>query len=205
MLFETDLFQLKYEVGQIPTNLLFTIEKEVKRVAAVFGIGHLVPAEKIRISVLDRNSFDIEIGLHFGKDARPDIVAFFADQIYVISYASIFQNYSLDSYIRVILHECTHALQKIATGVPPREAVWLYEAVACFLAGQVRESAEENCNFIWEELKSDFYSVQDCYDAAYWLGKELLGGQTQGPVAALCSDLPRCEAICADAIGRRFK
>lgn len=105
----------------------------------------------------------------------------------------------------MILHEIVHVLQRIATRVPPEQFIWLYEAVACYLAEQSAEISQSGNPVSWDTVKQNFYTVPGCYGIAYHLGKALLSGCPPGDVIARCSDVPRCETICAETYAGLFK
>ena len=154
---------------------------------------------------MGRERFETEKGLRFGKNASPEIVSFSTERVRVVSYRVIDKQYTPEEYRKVILHELVHVLQRIATRIPPERNIWLYEAVACYLAGQKAEIPRMENAAPWETVKQSFYATPGCYAIAYHLGMALLSDCAPGEVAALCSDALRCEALCAEAYAKLLK
>ena len=205
MTYETDVYQIICEKRDAMDALFCPLVVRARELALLFGISSLAPCNKIRIDILGRKRFEIERGLYFGKNASPEIVSFSTERVCVVSYRVIYNQYTPEEYRKVILHELVHVLQWITTRIPPERNVWLYEAAACYLAGQTADISHMENAVPWEMVKQSFYATPGCYGIAYHLGVALLSGCAPGEVAALCSDVPRCEAVCAEAYANLFK
>lgn len=77
-----------------------------------------------------------------------------------------------DLYKKQIIHECIHAFQAYYSLVTPSEYIWLYESVACYLAGQ-KIKRRSNNRVSWYLFVHSFYYLEDCYAIAYLYGKAL--------------------------------
>lgn len=205
MTYETDVYQIICEKEDAADTLFYSLAMRARKLALLFGISSLPSCNKIRIDIMGRKRFEIERSLHFGKNASPEIVSFSTEHVCVVSYRVICNQYTPEEYRRVILHELVHVLQWIATRIPPERNVWLYEAVACYLAGQTADISRMKNAAPWEMVKQSFYETPGCYGIAYHLGAALLSGRAPGEVTALCSNVPRCEAVCAEAYANLFK
>ena len=206
MIHETDIYQMNCADSSAVEILFDRIEKQVGELALLFGISHLPDGYKIQIDILDQNAFDQRKSLHFGKSAGSTIVAFSTVSICVVSYHAIHDRYTPEEYRQVILHELVHVLQQISTRVPPEQNAWLYEAVACYLAGQRADiSNKEKAHVPWYIFKKNFYLVPECYSIAYHLGAALLSDCASGEAVSRCSDIPLCEAICSRAYDGLFR
>jgi len=205
MTYETDIYQIICGKEDISDALFCPLSARAKNLALLFGISSLPSCDRIRIDIMGRKRFEIEKGLHFGKNASPEIVSFSTERVCVVSYHAISNQYAPEEYRRVILHELVHVLQWITTRIPPERNVWLYEAAACYLAGQTADISRIKDAAPWEMVKRSFYAIPGCYAIAYHLGAALLSDCAPGEVAALCSDASRCEAICAEVYASLFK
>lgn len=206
MVYETDIYQMACEDEGTADVLFYHIEKQAGELALLFGISCLPADLKIHIDILDEKAFEHEKSLHFGNSAGSEIVAFSMVHIYAVSYRAIHDQYTPEEYCRVILHELVHVLQLISTRIPPEQNAWLYEAVACYLAGQRADiSYREKIHTPWDIFKKNFYATPECYSIAYHLGATLMSGCAPGEAVARCSDILHCEAICAEAYGDLFK
>ena len=206
MIHETDIYQMNCADSSAVEILFDRIEKQVGELALLFGISHLPDGYKIQIDILDQNAFDQRKSLHFGKSAGSTIVAFSTVSICVVSYHAIHDRYTPEEYRQVILHELVHVLQQISTRVPPEQNAWLYEAVACYVAGQYADiSNKEKSHVPWHIFKKNFYMVPECYSIAYHLGAALLSDCASGEAVSRCSDVSLCELICSRVYDGLFK
>lgn len=205
MTYETDVYRIICGEEEASDALFCPLAEQAEKLALLFGILHLPPDCRIRIDILGLEPFEREKGLHFGKSADPEIVAFSTEHVCAVSYRAIRSRYTPEEYRRAILHEFVHVLQWITTRVPPGQNVWLYEAVACYLAGQAADISRKENAVPWNMVRQNFYAVPGCYRIAYHLGAALLSDCTPGEAAAWCSDVPRCEAVCAEAYAGLFK
>lgn len=205
MTYETDIYRIICGEEDAADALFCPLAAQARRLALLFGISRLPPDDKIRIDILEWKPFEREKGLHFGKSAGPEIVAFSTDRVCAVSYRAVRDRYTMEGYRRVILHEFVHILQWIATRVPPRQNVWLYEAAACYLAGQTADVSHIGNTVSWDAVRQNFYATPGCYSVAYHLGAALLSGCAPGEAASRCSDVPHCEAVCAEAYTSLFK
>ena len=205
MTYETDVYRIICEEEDAADALFCPLRAQVERLALLFGIPSLPPDCRIRVDILGREAFEPEKSLRFGKSAGPEIVAFSTEHICAASYRAVRGRYTPEAYRKVILHELVHVLQWISTRVPPEQNIWLYEAAACYLAGQAADVPPMGDAVPWDAVRRNFYATPGCYSVAYHLGSALLSGCAPGQAAALCSDVPRCEAVCAEAYARLFK
>ena len=205
LVYETNVYRITCRKKDIMDALFCPLIAQTRRLALLFGISCLPLDCKICIDIMDRNFFEQQKSIFIGKNASSEIVAFSAVRICVVSYCALRDKYTLDEYCKVILHEAVHVLQQITTRVPLEQNVWLYEAVACYLAGQTAESPQMEKAMPWDTVKQDFYAVPRCYGIAFHLGKALLSDCPPSDIVALCSDVPRCEKICAKAYATLFK
>lgn len=205
MTYETDVYQIICGEEEASDALFCPLAEQAKKLALLFGISYLPPDCRIRIDILGLEPFEREKGLHFGKGAGPEIVAFSTEHVCAVSYRAIRSRYTPEGYRQVILHEFVHVLQWIATRVPTEQNVWLYEAAACYLAGQTADISNKGNAVPWDTVRQNFYATPGCYCIAYHLGAALLSGCAPGEAAARCSDVPYCEAVCAEAYAGLFK
>lgn len=205
MIYETDMFRITYMENDIKEKAIDALITKSLRLALLFEISHLPLERKISINIMDKNIFKQQKSFYLGKSASPEVVAFSTERIHVVSYRALCDRYTCEEYHKVILHEVVHVVQQLATKVPPEKNVWLYEAVACYLAGQRTEIPQRGVPLPWDVVKQDFYAVPRCYSIAYHLGKSLLSGCLSGGIVALCSDVSRCDKICAEAYASLFK
>lgn len=205
MVYETDIYQIICGEKDASDTLFCPLAAPTRRVALLFGVSYLPADCRIRVDILGQQPFEREKGLRFGKSAGPEIVAFSTEYVCAVSYRAVHGQYTPEGYRRVILHELVHVLQWITTRVPPDQNVWLYEAAACYLAGQVAGPLPLRSAAPWDAVKQTFYTIPGCYRIAYHLGAALLSDCAPGEAAARCSDVPRCEAVCAEAYASLFK
>ena len=165
-------------------------------IAKKFGITCLPRGSKIEIHIIGLSQFSEMKNMLFKSCNTNDIVAFSAESVYALSYPEIAMHYTIDSFCKVILHECIHAIQLMTTKVPTSHAVWLYEAVACYLSEQYQAFPKEEPIPTWRNVKNDFYSINHCYALAYLIGKMLIKQNDSADIVSLLSDLPRCETLC---------
>lgn len=205
MTYETDIYQIICREKDAEDTLFCPLAAQAERIALLFGISRLPPDYKIHIDILGRKSFEHEKSLHFGKSAGPEIVAFSMGRVCVVAYHAIRGQYTPEGYRRLILHEFVHTLQRIATRVPPEQNVWLYEAAACYLAGQTADILHLGDVVPWDMVKQNFYAIPGCYRIAYHLGAALLSDCAPGEAATRCSDVPYCETVCAETYASLFR
>ena len=206
MVYETDVYRISCEDESTSDILLYHLEKKAGELALLFGIPYPPADLKIHIDILDKQSFEDKKSLHFRKSAGSEIVAFSTVSICAVSYRTIHDQYTPEEYCRVILHELVHVLQRITTRISPEQNVWLYEAVACYLAGQRADvSYREKTHTPWDIFKKNFYAVPECYSIAYHLGSALMSSCAPGEAAARCSDVVHCETVCAQAYRNLFR
>lgn len=203
--YETDVYRITCRKKDITDALLYPLIEKTWRLALLFGLSRLPVECKICINIMERDVFTQQKNIHFGKIANSEeIVAFSGVNVSVLSYSALRDKYTLDEYCKVILHETVHVLQRITTMVPTEDNVWLYEAVACYLAGQMAKRPQKKEAMPWDTVKQNFYAVPKCYSIAYHLGKALLADCPSSCIVDLCSDVPRCEETCAKAYTTLF-
>ena len=194
MIYSNKIFEVAYPSKGISPSLFSFLDDSGCNLVDIFGVSKLAEIEKIRIFILRKALFERERDLHFRKNATPDCVAFSSWRIVVESYNDLKKCYSDIAYCKLVLHECIHVLQRFTTKVPACDAVWLYEAVACYLAGQEKVVPLRNIRDIeWDSLKYAFYDVKDCYAIAYKLGKEFFTQFGTATALKMCADPELCE------------
>ena len=147
--------------------------ENIVSVADFFEFRSLPDELKIRIHICNEAEFK-----HKKEESnmnKPNcMVAFTCDvnKIFVLEYRDINSRYSLNAYDAIIVHECIHVFQAYFSMISPRQYIWLYESVACYLANQKKLYNGKN-GASWETFTKDFYRINDCYGLAYNFGKEI--------------------------------
>ncbi len=111
--------------------------ENIVSVATFFGFRSLPDELKIKIHICSGKEFKLKKEESHMNEVD-QIIAFSCDinNIFVLEYRDINSWYSLNAYDAVILHECIHSFQAYYSIIPPRQYIWLYESVACYLAKQ---------------------------------------------------------------------
>lgn len=150
-----------------------SLSESIVTAAAFFGFSSLPDELKIKIHICREEEFkQKKEELHMNV---PDYVVAFTckiNKIFILEYKSLDDWYSLNAYNTVIVHECIHAFQTYFSMISPKQYAWLYEAVACYLAGQKKTYNRKN-RVLWETFTNNFYGINDCYSLAYNFGKEI--------------------------------
>lgn len=148
-----------------------SLVENIVSVADFFGFRSLPDKLKIKIYICNGAEFRLkkEKSHINGLD---QVIAFTCDvnNIFVLEYRYVNSRYSLNAYDAVIVHECIHAFQAYFSMILPRQYVWLYESVACYLAKQ-KKLYDGKKEISWETFTNDFYSINDCYGLAYNFGE----------------------------------
>ena len=198
MFYENDIFIIEVPTpnGVSIENLIFFLNLESRKLAQDFCVMNILRHKKIHIFLLEREYYyEIARAYFFNEVLPPNCIAFSIpySKIFVMAYHAVCQQYTETEYYKVVLHECIHIFQYLATGIKPSSAIWLYEAIACFLAKQ--DSATIYIIPTWEQIKDDFYNTPGCYYVAYKLGKYLFKNYIFRDVLTLCTNVQRCEQI----------
>lgn len=141
--------------------------------ARFFGFLKLPRDLKVHLKICNKEEFEKEKQITDFKDIC-DIVAFTynINHVCVLRRDCLKDRVSDDFYDAVIVHECTHIFQLYNSRLPQNKYVWLYETVACYLAGQ-KKTYTGMASVTWKNFVDDFYNVSDCYGLAYVFGEKL--------------------------------
>lgn len=204
MIHENKIFKLEYSGERLPDGFYELLDTQLLYIANQFGFEYLPHEYKIHISLLEKEAFIKEKNKYLAHDISFDCVAFSTYKVYVISYSAVSNQYSIEDYFRLIMHECIHVLQFYATKIPYKSAIWLYEAIASYLSGQ--SHAEKKISLPdWNQLLNDFYRCNNCYNAAYEIGKCLFRKYPISQVMDICSDISKAEEICRNEYFKLLK
>lgn len=149
------------------------LSESIDSIAHFFGFSYLPEEIRIRLFICDQKNFeDVKQKTEF-KETR-SIIAFTYDvnRIYIMHYQAVKNSITKESYISIILHECTHIFQFYFSKLSQRKYVWLYESIACYLSGQ-KKQYKKLANYSWDSFVTDFYHMPDCYALAYKFGEAL--------------------------------
>lgn len=149
------------------------LSENIVLAAAFFGFRSLPDELKLKIHLCSETRFRLKKEELHRKELN-QAIAFTCNinNIFVLEYKAVNDGYSLYAYDAVILHECIHAFQAYFSRISPGKYIWLYEAVACYLAGQSKKLNEKN-RVLWESFTNDFYSSSNCYGLAYNFGEAI--------------------------------
>ncbi len=150
-----------------------SLSENILSAAAFFGFSSLPDELKIKIHICSEEEFK-QKKEELNIDVPDFVIAFTCkiNNIFILEYRNINRWYSLNAYNAVIVHECIHAFQTYFSMIPPKQYVWLYESVACYLAKQKKAYNRKN-KVLWETFTNDFYKINDCYSLAYNFGGEI--------------------------------
>lgn len=157
--------------GTMPYENLESLCKNIVSIADFFGLKSLPDELKIKIHICSEAEFKYKKEeLHMNES--DSVIAFSCDvnKIFVLEYRDLNSSYSLNAYDAVIVHESIHAFQAYFSMIPPKQYVWLYESVACYLAKQ-KKSYDGKSGVSWDAFINNFYTINDCYGLAYNFGK----------------------------------
>lgn len=160
-------------IGTMPYENKGSLFENIVSVAVFFGFRSLPDELKIKIHICSGTEFKIKREeSHLNE--LDQVIAFTRDvnNIFVLEYRDINSCISSNAYDSIILHECIHAFQAYFSMISPRQYIWLYESVACYLAKQNKVFDEKN-RVSWETFTNDFYRIRDCYGLAYNFGKAI--------------------------------
>lgn len=205
---ESALFTIDYTHDQIPQSLISFLNKELYKLANSFAIASNLITDKLQIIIFEWQEFNQIKQILFKNIKQDYVIAISTNKVITaLSHQAIINQYSADKYNRIILHECIHLMQARATGVNPTQATWLYESVACYLAGQkwhddqtIASSSKSNAyrqystdKPSWHKFTTDFYNCPLCYKFAYQLGAALLCNKHD--FKSILCDIQRCNTI----------
>ncbi len=141
--------------------------------AHFFGFTYFIDDLKIKLFIYEKSDFDKKKS-ELGIIKSDKLIAFMynVNNIIVIKYDCIKERISLQSYMAIIVHEFIHVLQFYFSKISPGQYVWLYESIACYLAGQKKNRSSLKIE-TWEVFERDFYSMKDCYEVAYRFGEAI--------------------------------
>lgn len=146
------------------------LSNKISKISSIFGYKSFPDELKLKIHECTTNEFYNKFDL-FSKNYSKYIISFTcnANQIFILNYKSIRHIYSFSEYTRFIIHECIHVFQLYYSMIPPSKCIWLYEAVACYLAKQ-KKIFKPNKYINWNEFVNKFYHIENCYALAYNYG-----------------------------------
>lgn len=121
-----------------------SLSENILSAAAFFGFSSLPDELKIKIHICSEEEFK-QKKEELNIDVPDFVIAFTCkiNNIFILEYRNINRWYSLNAYNAVIVHECIHAFQTYFSMIPPKQYVWLYESVACYLAKQKKHIIEK--------------------------------------------------------------
>lgn len=167
-----DLFVLEQPTNQLcfKTDALY---KRLISAAEFFGFTYLPDELRIQMKKCDKNEFNNKRKTLLGGE-NDQIIAFTCNvnQIFFLEYRFVENQYSHKAYNAVIIHESIHVFQAYYSELPPSQYVWLYESVACYLAGQ-KIAYNPQKNVSWNNFVEEFYNIENCYGLAYKFGEAL--------------------------------
>ncbi len=149
------------------------LAEKIQNIADFFGISFLPYQYRIILSFYnetDMKKMMQKDGVNFPNPTY----AYTAEmnKIYILDYSFLQKSLSKDSYLAIIIHEFAHIFQAIYSCVLPKTCVWLYESIACYMAGQSKTVSLPK-NGDWDLFVNSFYDTPDCYGFAYELGRKL--------------------------------
>jgi len=148
-----------------------TLAENIVSAAGFFGFRSLPDELKIKIHICNEAEFNCKKEeLHLNGPEYAAAFTYDVNEVFVLEYSAVNRWYSLNAYYTVIVHECIHAFQAYFSMIPPGQFAWLYESVACYLAGQKR-SYNGRDGASWLTFINDFYRIDHCYSLAYCFGE----------------------------------
>ena len=146
------------------------LSNEISKISSIFGYESFPDELKLKIHECTADEFCNKLDL-FSKNFSKHTISFTynANQIFIMNYKCLRHMYSFSEYIRFIIHECIHVFQLYFSMIPPSKCIWLYEAVACYLAKQKKIFKSNKC-INWDEFVNEFYYIDNCYALAYNYG-----------------------------------
>ena len=143
---------------------------------------------KIRVVFLEKVQFEQQL-ISCGLETHKSIFAVTTDRIFIRKYSDLCGICSRKEYRKLVIHECIHMLQMYSTTLIPRNYIWLYESVACYMAGQKEESTEQNLSIPqWKEFCTSFYTCTNAYYWAYKVGEYIFDNYNQEQILKICSN-----------------
>lgn len=160
-------------INSLPNEIIDALVNKIFEVASLFGFSFLSDDLKIKLFICEENDFENK-RKELSIQNSNVIVAFQCDIncIFVMKYHYLKQLYSKSEYVSVIIHECVHVLQFYYSRLPSKRYVWLYESIACYLAGQ-KPNRRRLGKVLWDNFKNNFYDMKGCYEVAYAFGEAL--------------------------------
>lgn len=149
------------------------LDRKIVSIANFFGIFYLPEYLKIKIYFCDEKKFNQkaeELKFNFFNEIKAFTTK--VNHIYILKFYFLENEFSPQEYNSFLIHECVHVFQMYFSKLKPDTFIWLYEAVACYLADQnvICKSATK---VPWEEFVNNFYYINNCYSIAYRYGKHL--------------------------------
>lgn len=197
------VFCLMSHGSDIANVLSSTLDGRGLELAELFGLRDLPNEYRIGVLLLDRVEFRKEWERLFNSRPKNESMAFATHGVFLLDYRFVSDRCSSAEYCEVMLHECVHVLQHLQTRIPPAQAVWLYESVACYLSGQSNAKRPVSPP-TWSMCKENFIEIPGCYHIAYRLGEALFSHRETNEVIYLLSDLALCEQLCQRTYERLF-
>ena len=189
------VFRLTF-LGCRPDPELFTffsttIQEDIVR----FWIPPLPERYCIEVSIQSEDDFvrNCSTTLDTFADSQNPI-AYIDSSIHVLHYSYISAFCERKSYLKIIRHECVHALQLLTSLVHPKNCQWLYESIACAVAEQEQPISETIP--AWETFVEHFYEIPGCYAIAYHFGSALLHRFSIPEIIRLSKSNAECVAEC---------
>lgn len=149
------------------------LEERIISVAHFFGFQFLPKDLKLHLQICNRDDFE-KARVKTNLSKIRDMLAFTCNvnHIYVLQRDCLSEWVSDSSYAAIIVHECVHIFQLYYSRLPQKQYVWLYEAVACYLAGQKKDYVGA-IGVSWQNFADNFYGITNCYGLAYAFGEQL--------------------------------
>lgn len=153
---------------------------------------------KIRIVFLEKVQFEQELVLR-GLENHISDLAVTTDRIFIRKYSDLKTACSQTEYQQLVLHECIHMLQMYATTIMPGNHIWLYESIACYMAGQTGGCKKHSILIPqWNEFCSSFYTCSNAYYWAYKVGAYIFSNYNQEQILKIC-----CNCELASQVGEQ--
>lgn len=167
--------------------------------AAFWEIPSLPDDCKIKIVFLEQAKFKRELILS-GLEKHISDFAITTDKVLVKKYTDVENILSPKEYQQIVVHECVHILQMYTTAIMPRNHVWLYESIACYMAGQdhVNVNRKEAIPK-WNLFCSSFYSCSNAYYWAYKVGAYIFNHYNRKQILEICRDCELASKVGKDS------
>lgn len=153
---------------------------------------------KVRIVFVEKTQFEQELVLR-GLERHISDLAITTDKIFIKKHTDWDTICSQKEYQQLVLHECVHMLQMYASTTLPENHIWLYESIACYMAGQ-RGNCPAYSTLMpqWSKFCSSFYVCPNAYYWAYKVGAYIFDNYNQEQILQIC-----CDSELASQIGEQ--